>query len=120
MRNLIIIALIALTGCAGMQIDTIEKQVASFDATYRNVLRQVILYRNEGRFNADEWKRIQNAVSKVETARTAALEALRIGNGKGAQDSLTLALSALDVLRSYLKTEQVNIGGPIWPTLALD
>lgn len=99
------------SSCATMDLDTLNKRIAAFEISYQEVLKTIILYKNENRFTADEWSEIQDRVSEVSFARGAMKAAIKIDDYDTASKNLALASNMLNILRTYaIKKEMQNAG----------
>lgn len=86
-----------LTGCAGMQLDTMNKRLAAFEISYKQALKAVEL--SESRLTPAEKASVANAIEDIERVRGSMYAALAASDIGTAESDLAKVLGLLAVVR---------------------
>lgn len=97
-----IICAFTIISCANMPLDTLNKRLAAFEITYKEVLTTVGKWMHEGRLSTEQKIKVQDMVRKISQARTAIYIAKGLNDMNKAQNQLNTANTTLNVLRELL------------------
>lgn len=101
------VLVVFLAGCAGLQIDTMNKRLAAFEVSYSETLKAVERVYNEGRLSQSDALAVADGIEEIEKARVVMYAALAAGDVAASGDALTMAIEALTVMREYaVRAEQ--------------
>lgn len=98
---------ILLFGCiASLPIDTVNKQIAAFEISYKQVLTTALLWMKEGRLVGDEKAIVQARLKEIQIMRAAMYAARDIGDLSTASGQLKASNSALKLIRDYISKKE--------------
>jgi outer membrane biogenesis lipoprotein LolB len=100
---LLILVALVLGACASTPpADTLHKQAAVFEVSYRNVLEKATLWREEGRLSETAVQRLGETFDRIDQARRVMYAALDAGNLSEAESQLDVARESLAIARDIL------------------
>lgn len=97
---------LSILSCATQPIDTVNKQIAAFEVSYKHALKTIQLWISEGRLVGVAKTDMQERIKEIEIARAAMYIAKGSGDLKTTSGQLSAANAALGAVRNYIVSKE--------------
>ena len=108
-RFFIFVVSLVLISCSSMPaLDTLNKRVAAFEISFQEIVKVVILYKEEGRLSENDFLKAKGLVNEINETMVLVNSLKSIDDLVGAETNLQRANALLGTLRNYLREKEIN------------